>query len=118
MIKVSDNKKFSDNEKVVIVPISEKKKSRIIEFDLDFPPGFLIVICKILNPILTILGFLFLIAGGLYSLLAVYSVWKVCAVSGWHGLIETKYTLHIVLYLVLLFIINRLRYLVYRIADN
>lgn len=114
---MSDRKNFSDNEKVVIIPIPEKKKSRKFEFDLDFPPGFLIVICKILNPILTILGFLFLIAGGLYSLFAAYSVWKVCAVSGWHGLI-TKYTLHIVLYFVLLFIIGRLRYIVYRIADN
>lgn len=115
---MSNNKKNSDNKKVVIVPIPEKKESRKFEFDLDFPPGFLIIICKILNPILTVLGFLFLIAGGLYSLLSAYTVWKVCTVSGWHGLIETKYTLHIILYFVLLFAINHLRYLVYRIADN
>lgn len=87
-------------------------------FDFDCPPVFLIVICKILKPLLTVFGFVFLIAGGLYSLLSAYCIWKVCAMSGWHGLIETKYTLHIVIYFVLLAGINQLRYWVYKITDG
>lgn len=106
-----------EKNKIKIVPIPEQKKSGKFTLDLDFPPTFLVIICKIIKPIISILGFVFLVGGGLYSLLAAYTVWKVCAVSGWHGLIETKYTLHIVLYFVLLFAINHIRYLIYKITE-
>lgn len=105
-----------EKNKIKIVPISEQKKSGIFTLDLDFPPTFLVIICKIIKPIISILGFMFMVGGGLYSLFAAYTIWTACTSSGWQGIIS-KYTLHIVLYFVILFLINHVRYLVYKITE-
>lgn len=78
------------------------------------PPAFLVVVCKILNPVFTIGGFVFLIGGGLYCLFAAYNLLTAFNALGWHGLLS-EYTLHIVLYVALVWLIKTIRYWIYRI---
>lgn len=102
---------------------SKKKKRFSFSFDdleitLASAPTFVVVLCKILNPILTLASFVFLIAGSLFSLFCAYSLYKTCTVSGWHGILETRYALYIILFFVINFIIGKLRLIVHMVANQ
>ena len=90
------------------------------DFEKEFReiPRFVLFLCKILNFILNYGGFLFAIVGGIFSLIWAYGIWQLCADHGWRGLFETKNTLYIIAYLVLLFVINKIRFLLFKIIDE
>lgn len=117
--KLSKRLTVNPDNIITYTPTPKKRFSfrRAIE-DLSMcPPFFLVIICKILKPIFTLGGFIFLMGGGLYCLLAIYNLWTAFNASGWQGLLSI-YTLHIILYFVLLWIINTIRFFICLILDN
>lgn len=95
----------------------KKVSERIEEWILE-APRFVFFLCKILYSILNFGGFIFMIIGGIFSLIWAYSIWQLCAASGWHGLFETKATLYIIAYLVLMVIIDKVRSFLFKITYN
>lgn len=81
------------------------------------PPGFLVIICKILKPILFLIDFAFFICGGLYCLFAAYNLWIAFNASGWQGLLSI-YTVHIISFFVILWIIRSVRFFICLILDS
>lgn len=70
-------------------------------------PEFLVTIGSILEKplhfILTIYKMAILV-----NALFVWQIYKVCAVSGWQGIFQTKYTLYIIAYFVLMLVLDKL----------
>ena len=81
---------------------------RFEEWICDVPRA-VVILCKILYQILNIGGFVFMIVGGIFSLVCAYSVWK--------GTAGIKGIIYIILYLLLMFIIKKVSFLLYRIID-
>lgn len=115
-MKKLDSEKIKLNEGNTYIP-RKKFSFSDLEMALLNAPGFVVVLCKIINPILTLASTIFLIAGGLFSLLCAYSLYKVCVVSGWHGIFETRYALYIILFFVINFLVGRLRLIIYMIIN-
>lgn len=82
--------------------ISERFEEWIYE-----APRFVIFLCKILYQIFNIGGFVFAIAGGIFSLMCAYFVWK--------GTMEITGIIYIIIYFALMFIINKFRFILYKI---
>lgn len=111
--------KEMDSKKVTLTPAKSRKCDLAFDMDLALSnaPGFVVALCKIINPILTFFSFIFMIGGGLFSLFCAYNIYQLYTVSGWHGIFETVNTLFIIAYFISLFIIGKIRLLVYRIIE-
>ena len=118
--KVSpETQKFLDDlQKKQIVIKPKEISTSDLDFEKEFQdtPRFVVVLCKILKPIFDILGFVYAIIGGVAALCFTYSVWKFCAEVGWLGIFKTWDTLYIAIYLVLLFVIQKIRFLIFKIT--
>lgn len=105
-----------ERNKVVLNPIyTEPKKRFSLEDALICPPTLVVILCYILKPILLYGGFVFMLCGGLLSLIMAYGIIKSCITFGWHGILTIN-TVYILAYLVIMFIIDKLRYIVYLVV--
>lgn len=120
----ADFQKKLDAQKVEFhtMPLRKKRKFRLsfsdLELALSDAPGFVVLLCKILYPVLSFASFLLLIGGGLFALYCAFGVYQVCTVSGLHGILETPKTLYIILFLILNFLVEKLRLIMCMIIDG
>lgn len=91
-------------------------RERLTEW-VHLAPGYVLWLCKALKSVLDIGGFLFMIGGGIAMLAAAWAVWQACSASGWRGLLDWP-TLYVVGYFAAMFIINKLRFLMFRIIEG
>lgn len=86
----------------------DNNKDELEEFR-DIPRAVMILY-KILYQIFNIGGFLFMIAGGMFSLICVYSVYK--------GIMRMNGIIYIILYLVIMFLVKKISFWLYRIINE
>lgn len=91
-------------------------RERLTEW-VHLAPGYVLWLCKALKFILDVGGFLFMIGGGIAMLAAAWAVWKAWGSSGWRGLLDWN-TANIIGYFAAMFIINKLRFLMFRIVEG
>lgn len=113
------NKKQKTSDEIHLIRIVENPIIPDDDFEKEWReiPRFVIFLCKILDFILTYAGFAFMIVGGILSLIWASSLWKLCAANGWRGLLNIE-TLYIVSYLVILIVIDRVRFLLFKIINR
>lgn len=95
----------------------QKKEQREREKLLRDKPRFLVFIADILQKIMCLVMTLYTVAG-LSVFYFAWQIYKVCKVSGWHGLIETKYTLYIVAYAVVFALLKAVYFALYKYAND
>lgn len=84
---------------------------------VQFAPAPVVFVCKILKIILDVGGFIFMIIGGVAMLVSAWKILQAIDASGWRGLLDWP-TLYVVGYFAAMFIINKLRWLMYRIVNG
>lgn len=91
-------------------------RERLTEW-VHFAPGCVLWLCKALKFILDVGGFLFMIVGGVAMLVSAWKILQAIDASGWRGLLDWP-TLYVAGYFAAMFIINKLRWLMYRIVNG
>ncbi|MBP1553327.1 MAG: hypothetical protein J6C76_00775 [Oscillospiraceae bacterium] len=101
------------------VAYQESPKSKRGKFDewIQFAPAYVVFLCKILKVVLDIGGFVYMLIGGFLTLFFVWQVLKAVHINGWSGLLN-KSMIYIIIYLISIFIINKLRFIMYRIVNR
>lgn len=77
-------------------------------------PKWAVFLCKLLYPIIDIGGFVYLICGGFLSLFNLFALYQKFTINGWEALFSVT-SLYIIAYLIILFIIYRIRFWMYYI---
>lgn len=84
---------------------------------VQFAPAPVVFLCKILKFILDVGGFIFILVGGVVMLVSAWKILQAIDASGWRGLLDWP-TLYVAGYFAAMFIINKLRWLMYRIVNG
>lgn len=80
-------------------------------------PTILISICGFLEKFLHIIVTIYTMAI-VVNAVFIWEIYKVCSVSGWQGIFQTKYTLFVLAYFVLLLILKKVYFELYRYANK
>lgn len=91
----------------------QRKYNKRFDKSFKHKNSVLLFLSKVFTSIFTILCVLWTIAG-LANIYFVYQIYKVCQVSGWHGIIETKWSLYIVAYIIIYYVLKQAHYRLYK----
>lgn len=98
--------------------VSTGYKPKKIRRSMTEVPDFLVIICKILYPFISLITYVFAIFGFIICLISVYNLWKTCSASGWQEIFKNKETLYIIFSVVGIKIISEIRFWIYRIKES
>ena len=107
-------KRYSHVESVKYTP-KKSMDERIEDWRME-APCFVISLCDVMFKIVSFIKFPFVIIGGIFSLIWAYGIWKNFSVCGWQALLNIN-TLYIIFYFVIIFILNKILYFLYRITQ-
>lgn len=94
-----------------------KNRQEIFEEWIPMAPAPIVYICKILKIILDIGGFAFMIVGGITMLVSAWKLFQIFDTVGWSALLSCD-TIYIVGYFIIMFVIDRGRFWIYRIVNG
>lgn len=94
----------------------ERRHNKREKYDFE-KPAFLVSISGIFAKVFHIIVTLYTMAI-VVNAFFIWQIYKACAASGVHGLIETTYPLYIAVYFIGLFVLKKVYYLLYRYAND
>lgn len=95
----------------------KKKEEREWKKQLKDKPEFLMLLARFFYKVIHFLHFIYSLCG-LSNLYFAWKIYKVCSVAGWLGIVQTKYTLYIVLYFAFWFIVSKLNFKLYLYGND
>lgn len=95
----------------------KKKEEREWKKQLKDKPEFLMLLARFFYKVIHFLHFIYSLCG-LSNLYFAWKIYKVCSVAGWLGIVQTKYTLYIVLYFAIWFIVSKLNFKLYLYGND
>lgn len=106
------------NERNEKIKKKERRKADK-EFDRSFKdkPHFLVSCAGILEKLLHIVVTLYSMAIVINALF-IWQIYKTISATGWQGIFQTKHTLYILLYFVILFVLKKVYYALYKYAHD
>lgn len=99
---------------------AKKKEEKRIEKEMrrsSDKPAFLVALAGIFEKFLHIIVTLYTMAG-VANLLFIWQIYKAVSAVGWQAIFHTKYTLFVLAYIVLLFILKKIYFALYIYANE
>lgn len=116
--EMREHQKQIDNVNTKFHEKERKKAERDYKKSVKIKPDFLISLSGFFSKIFhNILALYSMVATGAIIFFA-WQIYKVCAVAGWHGLIETRYSLYVVCCVAVYFVLKGLYFALYKYATD
>lgn len=95
----------------------KRKEEKQIEKEMRNKPDILVSLAGVFSKMFHIIVTVYTMAI-VVNALFIWQIYKVVSAVGWQGILQTKYTLYVVLYFVLLFILKKVYYYLYKYANT